>query len=199
VRRPGRLSVSVAADSAPGAGGRGRRLSCTVALAVAGALAAVTVGSPFLFDLLPGRGGDASHDDGAYASPSARPPGSGDASRPGTVPARYLGTWEGQGSGLGGALPLGTFRVTVHQAAVGGELGEVRHTDPLGGSCTDVLTLKQVGKNEIVASAAGAADNHAGCDQKPHTVHLAPKGDDLVYTSGSAASGNPVARLTRTT
>ncbi|MFJ7772413.1 hypothetical protein ACIQ1J_29495 [Streptomyces sp. NPDC097107] len=38
------------------AGGRGRRLSCTVALAVAGAPAAVTVGSVFVPDLLPGGG-----------------------------------------------------------------------------------------------------------------------------------------------
>ncbi|MET9970773.1 serine/threonine-protein kinase, partial [Streptomyces sp. NPDC006356] len=52
--RPGKLSLSVAAASTPGEGGRGRRLSCTVALAVAGALAAVTVGSVFVFELLPG-------------------------------------------------------------------------------------------------------------------------------------------------
>ncbi|MFK4100976.1 hypothetical protein ACI2L1_13040 [Streptomyces sp. NPDC019531] len=74
---PGKLSVSLAATSMPRDNGRGRRLSCTVALAVAGALAAVTVGSVFVFDLLPGRGGDdtASSDAGsgtdAYSSAPA--------------------------------------------------------------------------------------------------------------------------------
>ncbi|OUC88993.1 serine/threonine-protein kinase, partial [Streptomyces swartbergensis] len=57
-RRPGKISVSVAATSTPEDGGRVRRLSCTVALAVAGAMAAVTIGSVFVFDLLPGRTSD---------------------------------------------------------------------------------------------------------------------------------------------
>ncbi|MCH0563182.1 serine/threonine-protein kinase [Streptomyces sp. MUM 2J] len=199
---PGRLSVSVAADSAPGAGGRGRRLSCTVALAVAGALAAVTVGSVFVLDLLPG-GGDpgGSHagatppDAAASPATSSGPPA--DTSAVGAVPTRYLGTWEGQGTGLGGALPMGTFRVTLRQAAVGGKAGEVRNTDQLGGVCTDVLTLRQVAKTELVVSSVGADTNHPGCDRGRHTVHLVPEGDDLVYRSESSASGEPVARMSK--
>ncbi|MGM0349748.1 serine/threonine-protein kinase, partial [Streptomyces sp. Adlamb9] len=42
--RPGKLSVSMAASASPGGDGGGRRISCTVALAVAGALALGTVG-----------------------------------------------------------------------------------------------------------------------------------------------------------
>ncbi|MFF9622169.1 serine/threonine-protein kinase [Streptomyces griseosporeus] len=195
--RPGRLSVTVAADAAPVAGGRGRRLSCTVALAVAGALAAVTVGSVFVLDLLPGQGGKDTSSSGPHASPSASEPDAAAPAPSGPVPARYLGTWEGQGTGLGGALPMGTFRVTVRQAKAGETVGEVRNTDQLGGVCTDVLTLKQVTKTELVASSAGAKTNHAGCDQGRHTVRLAPEGDDLVYRSDSSASGNPVARLSK--
>ncbi|WP_449342486.1 serine/threonine-protein kinase, partial [Streptomyces aurantiogriseus] len=71
--RPGKLSVTVAAAATPGEGGRGRRLSCTVALAVAGAMAAVTVGSVFVFDLLPGTSGDAGNDAGSGAYSSAPP------------------------------------------------------------------------------------------------------------------------------
>lgn len=213
--RPGKVSVTMAAASTPGSGGRGRRLSCTLALAVAGALAAVTVGSVFLFDLLPkGDANRASGSDSGYSSPpadsssptspsrssspsassSASPPAPGG---PGAVPARYLGTWEGDGSGLDGTLPMGTFRLTVRQAAVGQELGTLRQTDLFGGVCNDVLTLKTVTKTEIVATSVGAEGNHEGCNPAAHTVRLAPAGDDLKYTSDSTAEGNPVARMSK--
>ncbi|MFJ6393701.1 protein kinase [Streptomyces sp. NPDC091972] len=218
---PGKLSVSVAATSTSGDNGRGRRMSCTVALAVAGALAAVTVGSVLVFDLLPDRGGDddsASSPPGsdAYSSaptsvPSATssvssPPGSpspsggasGEASGgPSEVPARYLGTWEGQGTGLGGSLPMGTFRITVKKADVGEELGRLRQTDAIGAVCTDVLTLKKVTDTELVTTAVGAADNHAGCNPTAHTVRLTTVGDDLKYTSESQAEGYPEARMSK--
>ncbi|MFC7912658.1 serine/threonine-protein kinase [Streptomyces sp. NPDC057386] len=223
--RPGRLSVTVAADATPTEGGRGRRLSCTVALAVAVALAAVTLGSAFVLDLLPGQGGgqdttsrppasppavsslpsggasDAPTPTPSASSPDAdgeQTPSGGATPATGPVPARYLGTWEGQGTALGGALPMGTFRVTVRQAEPGQQVGEVRNTDQLGGVCTDVLTLKQVTKTELVASSQGAEDNHAGCAQGRHTVRLVPEGDDLVYRSDSSESGSPVARLSKT-
>ncbi|GGQ93191.1 serine/threonine-protein kinase [Streptomyces flaveolus] len=194
-RSPGKLSVHVAATSTRGGDGRGRRLSCTVALAVAGALAAVTVGSVFLFDLLPGErrdtaGGDA--DQGTH-SPSASAPGDAQ----GTVPAAYLGTWEGQGTALGGTLPAGTFRVTVERVGIGQELGRLRQTDQLGGVCVDVLTLKQVTDKQIVAASVGAEGNHSGCNQSPTTVRFTPVGDDLQYASESAASGKPEARLSK--
>ncbi|MGI5456937.1 serine/threonine-protein kinase [Streptomyces sp. CA-249302] len=220
-QRPGKLSVSVAASAGPGDGGRGRRLSCTVALAVAGALAAVTVGSVFVFDLLPGGGDDtsASSDGGAYSS-APRPSSSSSESAssavspsasatapsgtssdvpglPGVVPAAYIGTWEGEGLALDGALPMGTFRLTVHQAAVGEELGTMRQTDQIGGVCNDVLTLKQVTKKELVTTSVGAESNHAGCDPTPHTVRLSLAGDDLKYVAESEAEGNPTARLSR--
>ncbi|WP_427166435.1 protein kinase domain-containing protein [Streptomyces sp. C1-1] len=219
---PGKLSVSVAATSVPGDGGRGRRLSCTVALAVAGALAAVTVGSVFVFDLLPGHGSDDSasggSDRGAYspapsvgngasstptASSAPTTSGAPSASSPtpggtaGDVPAAYLGTWEGQATALGGTLPDGTFRLTVHQAAVGAELGRLRQTDQLGGVCEDVLTLKSVKKKELLVTSAGAGSNHAGCDPTPHTVRLSRVGGDLRYVAESEAEGNPTARLSR--
>ncbi|WP_118082513.1 serine/threonine-protein kinase [Streptomyces sp. CC0208] len=216
---PGKLSVSVAATSAPGTNGRGRRMSCTVALAVAGALAAVTVGSVFLFDLLPGRGQDDSASSGpgsdAYSSgptsvpsaslPSASSPVSPSLSSepssgpagPTAVPARYLGTWEGQGTGLGGSLPMGTFRITVKKARIGEELGRLQQTDAIGAVCTDVLTLKKVTDTELVTTAVGAADNHAGCNPTAHTVRLTTVGDDLKYTSESEAEGYPEARMSK--
>ncbi|MFJ4618962.1 serine/threonine-protein kinase [Streptomyces sp. NPDC088812] len=205
--RPGKLSVSLAATAGPGEAGRGRRLSCTVALAVAGALAAVTVGSVFVLDLLPGSS-DSGNDyaDGAPTSTSPTAtglPGAGDGAGEGSasptaaLPTSYLGTWEGDAAGLGGQLPMGTFRVTVQQAAVGQKLGELRQTDVLGAVCVDVLTLKQVTAKEVVATAKGATTNHAGCNPDPHTVHLTPTDDDLTFTSDSDAEGRPVARMAR--
>lgn len=202
--RPGKVSVTVAAGATPGEGGRGRRLSCTVVLAVAGAMAAVTVGSVFLFDLLPNGDRDAgSSGAGAYspaptaASSSDAEDGGHDGTAPTALPARYVGTWEGQGTGLDGALPMGTFRVTVQQADVGKKVGELRQTDVLGGVCVDILTLKQVTKKDVVATSVGAKSNHAGCNPTPHTIRLTPTGDDLTYTSDSAAEGNPVARMSK--
>ncbi len=200
--RPGKLSVTVAASSAPGEGGRGRRLSCSVALAVAGALAAVTVGSVFVFEVLPrDRDGDSSAgsaDKGTYPPAPETGSSAGEGTPPPTsVPAAYVGTWEGQGSGLDGALPLGTFRLTVHKADKGEELGTLRQTDLLGGVCNDVLTLKQVTRKQILATSVGAKTNHKGCNPAPHTVRLTPVGDDLTYRSDSADEGNPEARLSR--
>ncbi|MFI1961754.1 serine/threonine-protein kinase [Streptomyces althioticus] len=193
---PGRLSLSVSAASTPGTEGRGRRVSCTVALAVAGALAAVTVGSAFVFDLLPGSG--SSGGAGADQGPSgARPSPSATASSD-TVPAAYVGTWEGQAGSRGSiTVPLGTFRVTLTEARVGERVGTLRHTDIFGGICDDVLTLKEVTAKRIVTTSVGAPTNRDVCNQARHTVLLTPVGDDLVYESDSEDSGRPEARLSK--
>ncbi|MGC0384322.1 serine/threonine-protein kinase [Streptomyces sp. SAI-129] len=190
-RPPGRLALSVAATSTRGAQGRGRRISCTVALAVAGALAAVTVGSVFVLDLLPGSGNDANNagsDGGSHEPPAATPGG---------LPARYVGTWEGQAAALDGKLPLGTFRITIKQAKTGQELGRLHQTDALGGVCVDVITLKKVTEKQIVARSVGAEGNHDGCNPAPTTVTFTPVGDDLDYASKSEESGRPEARLSK--
>ncbi|GGW82308.1 hypothetical protein GCM10010503_69440 [Streptomyces lucensis JCM 4490] len=225
VPQPGRVSLSVAATSTPVQGGQGRRVSCTVALAVAGALAVASVGlGALLRPWVTGGGKDTGAGSGTQYSPapapststggsadtdtespttgapSSRPPsgspGTGSGG-PGTIPARFLGTWEGQATGLGGSLPMGTFRVTVHQAAVGEELGRLKQTDPIGAVCTDILTLKKVTRTRILATSTGAKDNHAGCNPTPHQIELTPVGDDLEYTSDSSEEGNPTARMSR--
>ncbi|MFI5565809.1 serine/threonine-protein kinase [Streptomyces sp. NPDC051740] len=188
---PGKLSVSFAATSSPDRGGRGRRVSCTVALAVAGALAAVTVGSVVVLDLLPGgsKGGAAQSDGGGKSEEPASPL---------TVPTTYLGTWEGQATSRESiAIPLGTFRVTLEQAKVGEQVGTLRHTDIFGGVCDDVLTLRQVTEKQLVTTSVGAGSNRDVCNQAEHTVRLTPAGDDLVYESDSKESGSPKARLSK--
>ncbi|MGW4565010.1 protein kinase domain-containing protein [Streptomyces sp. NPDC004561] len=199
--RPGRVSMSVAATSAPSESGRGRRVSCTVALAVAGALAAVTVGAGVLLRPWFAGGGDTEAGSGAARTPGPSAAASDGAvdggARPGAIPARYLGTWEGQATGLGGTLPMGTFRLTVHQARVGEELGRLRQTDQIGAVCTDILTLKKVTQTQLRATSVGAKGNHEGCDPAPHQIELTPVGDDLRYTSASTAEGNPESRMSK--
>ncbi|OLZ65093.1 serine/threonine protein kinase [Streptomyces sp. IMTB 2501] len=203
---PGRVSVSMAAAATPVEGARGRRLSCTVVLAVAGALAVGALGLGALLrpwsqqneDKGAGTAPSLSHAPTAASSAATGGTGAPDNSpSPGTIPARYLGTWEGTATGLGGAVPMGTFRLTVRQAAVGKELGRLRQTDAIGGVCTDVLTLKEVTKTQILATSVGAADNPGHCVPTPHQVELTPVGDDLKFTSDSSAEGNPVARLSK--
>ncbi|MDQ0776575.1 hypothetical protein QF026_005041 [Streptomyces aurantiacus] len=200
----GKVSVSVAATSVPGAGGRGRKLSCTVALAVAGALAAVTFGSVFVFDLLPGNDSDDSADAGAAdpgpaagASPSSAPPSSGGAGARSAVPKSYLGTWEGDGFALDGKLPMGTFRVTVHQAEKGDRLGTFRQTDLIGGTCETDLFLKKVTAGRLVATSVAKPSTTSKCTTGRHEVRLIPTDTDLRYETDNAEAGDPVARMSK--
>ncbi|KUN08755.1 serine/threonine protein kinase [Streptomyces yokosukanensis] len=201
---PGRVSVSMAAAATPVEGARGRRLSCTVVLAVAGALALGGLGLGALLRPWSQQDGDA----GAGSAPSlshaptaasgAPTDGTGapdNSPSPGTIPARYLGTWQGPAAALDGNLPIGTFRVTVHRVGIGEELGRLTQTDQLGGVCTDILTLKQMTPTKLIATSTGAKGNHGGCDPAPHQIQLTPVGGNLKYTSDSSAEGNPVAVL----
>ncbi|MGW2491848.1 serine/threonine-protein kinase [Streptomyces sp. NPDC001606] len=194
---PGRLSLSLAATTTPTETGHGRKLSCTLALAVAGALALTTLGlgallRPWFTD------GDESAG-GSNSAQSPAPSSGAPSGRPGVIPARYLGTWEGQATGtaLGSTLSMGTFRVTVHQAAVGQELGRLKQTDQIGAVCTDILTLKKVTRTQLLVTSAGAEGNHLGCDPAPHQIELTPVGDRLKYTSDSAAEGNPESLMSK--
>ncbi|MEU6995614.1 protein kinase [Streptomyces sp. NPDC046465] len=205
-RPPGRLSVSMAGSSiTQGANGRVRKVSCTVALAVAGALAAVTVGSVFVFGLLPDDD-DASQDAGARPSAATTAPSDpGDAADDGgKVPEAYLGTWRGKADASGGTVPLGTFTVTLRQADPGQRLGTVVQHDPIGNTCRDVLTLKSATDKQVVATGKGSPDNGGQCSQTTHTVYLRPSGKTdgktdgktLTYTSDDPGAGDPKARLT---
>ncbi|GAA3087696.1 serine/threonine-protein kinase [Streptomyces rectiviolaceus] len=197
---PGRVTVSVAADSTPsGADGRGRKVSCTLVLGVAGALAAVTVGSVFVLGLLPGNedGSSDAQKRPPAASASEQQPGDGADQGGGEVPASYRGTWEGQAVAANGAVPMGTFRLKVERGKVGERFAVMTQTDQLGGVCAVDLTLKSVSEKEIVARGKGQADSAAQCTKNTHTVRLRPKGNNLLYLSENEKSGNPEATLSR--
>jgi hypothetical protein len=170
-----------------------------VALAVAGALAAVTFGSVFVFDLLPGGASDGENDaSDAAPRPSASAPTSTSAPATGSaVPQRYLGTWEGDGVALNGTLPMGKFRVTVRQAGVGEQFGTFRQTDLIGGHCDTVLILKKATAQQITATSVAKKSKDAVCVMGRHEVRLIPVGDDLRYETDNKDAGDPVARMNR--
>ncbi|MEV0096516.1 serine/threonine-protein kinase [Streptomyces sp. NPDC050738] len=216
---PGRLSVSVTAAAQP-EGSRGRRVSCTVALAVAGALAAVSVGGTVLYNGLRDQGGSHGDDTAANppgtgstpgpassASPTSTPSGtpsgtSSQAPGPGSVPAAYTGNWQGQVtvSVLGKPLPAGTLTVVLKAGRTGEEIGTASQVDALGTSvCVDALVLKKVSGGELVAD--GTARNKPGdadkCTSGTHPVRLKLTGGKLTYTSANPEGGNPYGTLAR--
>ncbi|WP_415951255.1 serine/threonine-protein kinase [Streptomyces sp. KLOTTS4A1] len=210
---PGKLSFSVTADSTRTGNARGRRVSCTLALAVASAFAAVSLGAVFVFDLLPGDGGKGAQgakpptpSESAGPSPSAEPSdaqtepeATGGPETLDKIPERYLGTWRGKAEILDGLVPAGTVEVTVRQAAVGEQLGSASMTDELGAStCTDILILTSVTDEELVAKGRAKNKGDSRCTQNDHVVRLTPVDDDLLYKSKNPDGGDPEARLSKT-
>ncbi|MFE9779853.1 serine/threonine-protein kinase [Streptomyces sp. NPDC005775] len=216
-----RFSVGMSAEPGPGERG-GRRLSCTVALAVAGALAAVTVGSAFLFDLMPG-GGDsdtAGHGDTAK-TPSATSPGdtsSAEPSAPGSpatgspggqvsaVPAAFLGTWRGPLTEKTTGAPHGTLTAVFEKGRKGAEVVHMTTTITALGvevSCHSVATLTSGTDRELKlrertdperSSTAGL------CTTTTTDVHFTRAEDGaLRFRSDERGAGLPYGTLARPT
>ncbi|MCX4818604.1 serine/threonine protein kinase [Streptomyces sp. NBC_01142] len=173
---------------------RGRRVSCTVALTVAGALAAVTVGGGVLLDLWPRdadsrKSGDAAEPPAATASTSAEPVTS--------VPKGFIGTWQGritQDSGLAG----GRFTAVISEGERGDDV--VRTSTVLG-----PLTCNGVGRLVSATGARLRIEERTDPD-RPSTADLCTSGTaSVTYTrtadgtlrfqSAEEAAGNPYATL----
>ncbi|MFE0039055.1 serine/threonine-protein kinase [Streptomyces sp. NPDC059015] len=193
----GRLSLSVTTRRESDEPGGSRKVSCTVALAVAGALTAVTVGAVVLLDLFPGGGGG--HDGTA-----ARPPASSETGAPsagGTgqaeVPAAFAGTWEGSVTAAG--LPAGTMKVTIEPGGRTGEqVGTAEQTDILGNFiCEDLLTAIRADARTLVVDARRGPRSKGMCSESTKGLRLELSGGTLRYVSADARAGNPVGDLTR--
>jgi eukaryotic-like serine/threonine-protein kinase len=200
-----RVSLSLAATSTPvGGERRGRRLSCTVALAVAGALAVVMLGTGVLSGVLPGSGDPGTSDEagGSQSSPpadgSSAPTYAGPTS--GKVPAAYIGTWEGEvaASAAGVTLPGGTLRLVVEEGKAGEQFATAAQTDVLGAStCEDVMILKQVKEKELIAEGRTNSPGDSRCTQNAHTVRLRLSGDGIEYVNENPRSGNTEGLLSK--
>ncbi|WP_406400321.1 protein kinase [Streptomyces sp. NBC_00879] len=169
-----------------------RKVSCTVTLTVAAALAAVTVGGGFLFDLWPGTGSDKTNDSAGH-SPSAT-------EKVKKVPKAFIGTWEGpfKVSFAGSELEAGTFSVAIRAGRTGAKFATVSQFDALGSlSCEDNLVLRGVTPKELVADGRSSGKPGTKCTPGTHTVKLRLDGARLQYTSKEPRAGDPRATLER--
>ncbi|MGW3400192.1 serine/threonine-protein kinase [Streptomyces zhihengii] len=189
---PGGLSLTASG------GPRGRRVSCTLALTLAGALAAVTVGAAFVLDLLPGAGGgdkgaDAGERPSSSATASASP---GTAAPGGRVPKEFAGTWEGSVTASG--IPAGTMKVTLREAGTGERAGTAEQTDILGNFiCEDVLTLAGTEDRTLLVDSEAGPRSTGVCTGGTSRIRLELRDDGLRYTSTDDRAGRPTGTLAR--
>jgi eukaryotic-like serine/threonine-protein kinase len=203
----GRLSVSMTADSVPTGSGepgerRGRKVSCTVALAVAGALAAVTVGGAVLFDLFPGgndKGDSSAAGPQKTKSPSVSDSASGEPEgQANAVRKTFIGTWKGpfQVEFAGSKINAGTFTIVIGSGKTGAKVGTVNQFDALGSfACEDNLVLRSASGTELVAEGKSSGKEGNTCTAGTHTVKLRLTEGRLEYTSQDPRAGNPRALL----
>nr|WP_120727866.1 serine/threonine-protein kinase [Streptomyces hundungensis] len=203
--RHSRVALSVATAAEPGERGRGRRVSCTVVLAVAGALAGVTVGGAFLAGLLPNGGGDADHTSArppASSGTASTPPGTPGSGQPGTgpqlgsVPSELVGTWKGvltQDNGTSGYA----YTAVITKGAKGTDV--VRTTTTLGPLvCHGIGTLDSATARvlHITERTDPANPGTIGCTGGTATMTytLQPDGT-LRFESQEAEAGRPTGVL----
>ncbi|TXS37409.1 serine/threonine-protein kinase [Streptomyces sp. OR43] len=214
-----RFSVGVSTESGPGERG-GRRLSCTVALAVAGALAAVTVGSAFLFDLVPGGSGSHTAEHGGTdtgtapaATPSDKEPtptprptasATGGAGQVAEVPEGFLGTWKGPVTEKTSGQPHGTLTAVFKEGKKGADVVTMNTTISTLGvevSCNSVASLTSGTDRELTLRERADPDrpSTAGlCTSTVADVHFTLAADGtLRYRSDERGAGLPYGTLTR--
>ncbi|WP_328742372.1 serine/threonine protein kinase [Streptomyces caniferus] len=193
----------IALSGAVGGGAdRPRRMSCTLVLSVAGALAAATTAG-FVFHLLPGGGGDT--DAGAQTgakppaggTPTARPTGPGDAAgRPVTVAKAFLGTWTGSVTTAHG-IPNGTITSVIEP---GGKGDYVIHTtyDAVLVKCEAKAKLESATDSRLVLMERPDGKQGPGCTgNKSRVTYTLGKGGTLGFASQDDAGGTPKATLTK--
>ncbi|MFJ8000123.1 serine/threonine-protein kinase [Streptomyces sp. NPDC096310] len=205
-----------AATHVPGAAPRRpvRRVSCTVALAVAGVLAAVTVGGTLLLNQMRGTtSGDENGDAASRPSqtiPATREPSDGVPSgrtseaAPAGVPASFVGTWSGPVTERSG-LPHGTLTAVFVKGAQGEDI--VRTTTRI-----TVLgkTVECFGVGKLVSATADVLRVEERTDaSKRGTQSLCTTGGSaeltftrtsgttLRYVSAEEGAGTPEGTLTK--
>ncbi|MFJ7490900.1 serine/threonine-protein kinase [Streptomyces sp. NPDC097727] len=212
-----RFSVTVSADSAPPRpdANRGRRLSCTVALAVAGALAAVTVGSAYLFDLMPGGGGSDTAENGGVghtppaATPSGQPSqpsgsGTGGPEQISELPKAFIGTWKGPITEKTSGQSHGMLTAVFTEGKKGADV--VRMTTEVSAlgvtvRCNSVASLSSGTDKELTLRERADPERPGDptlCTSTTTDVHFARAADGtLRFRSEESGAGRPYGTLTR--
>ncbi|RPK93369.1 serine/threonine-protein kinase [Streptomyces sp. ADI98-10] len=211
-----RFSLTVSAENRQGAGERrSRRVSCTVALAVAGALAVVTLGTGLLDGLFPGGDADRGNDSAANRpSPSASTPvpanptpeDSADATDApaGALPKAYVGTWKGPVTERTTGQPHGTLTAVFTAGKRGEQVVRMSTTISQLGitvTCNSVGTLASGTAKELNIREATDPDRPSTpglctTTEADLVFRLADDGT-LDYRSEERAAGLPYGKLTR--
>lgn len=206
-----RFAVSMSAGSGPGER-RGRRLSCTVALAVAGALAVVTVGSAYVFDLMPGGGGGSTAEHGDTgrtpgATSSAEPSAPGGAAPGGQVtevPKSFIGTWEGPLTEKTTGQSHGTLSVVIRKGKKGADVVRTSTTISSLGvevSCHSIASLTSGTDKELTFRERADPDRpgtKALCTTTTTDIHFTRVADDILrFRSDERPAGLPYGTLNR--
>ncbi|MDN3295570.1 serine/threonine-protein kinase [Streptomyces ficellus] len=196
-RKPLSLSVSTASERMAG---RGRRLSCTVALAVAGAMAAVTVGGAFLLGLFD----DGPHDaDPAGPKPSASSGGPDASAAASSVPKEFLGTWKGLTKEAQGA-PHGELTVVITKGEPGDDVMRLTATLTvltMTAECHSVGKLTSVEPRRLKVRDRTDPDRPGSpglcTGGAANLTFTLTKDGTLYYQSDEAAAGRPSGTLTK--
>lgn len=222
-----RFSVTVSADSRTGGGSgarRSRRVSCTVALAVAGAFAVVALGSGLLDGLIPGGDADGRKGNDTAAerpSPSTTasapaqpaPSASGDPSDGasdgggapvGEVPKAFVGTWEGPLTEKTSGQPHGTLTAVFTEGEKGAQVVRMSTTISQLGltvSCHSVGTLTSGTAKELKIRERTDPDRPSTpglcTTTEADLVFRLTDGTTLGYRSLERGAGLPYGDLTR--
>ncbi|TJZ51907.1 serine/threonine protein kinase [Streptomyces piniterrae] len=187
----------IALTGAVGGKDRPRRVSCTLVLSVAGALAAATTAA-FVFQLLPGGG---AHDNAAKEPPSgSRPkPGATEEASPraeASVAKGFLGTWKGNVR-MDNGFSNGTMTSVIKP---GGKGDYVIHTtyDAVLVVCRAKAKLASSTDTRLVLTERSDGKQGPGCTGSKSTVTYTLRGDGKIgFTSDDDAGGTPTATLTK--
>ncbi|WP_407286972.1 protein kinase domain-containing protein [Streptomyces sp. BP-8] len=178
---------------------RPRRVSCTLVLSVAGALAAATTAG-FVFRLLPGTGADADAGPKAGAKPPADGTPTAGPTVPGTEPSvakPFLGTWTGSITTSHG-IPNGTMTSTIE---AGGKGDYVIHTvyDAVLVRCEAKAKLESATAGRLVLVERPDGKQGPGCtgNKSRVTYTLGKGGATIAFASDDDAGGTPKATLTK--
>ncbi|PCG86794.1 serine/threonine protein kinase [Streptomyces sp. WZ.A104] len=219
------FSMSVSAENRRTPGERrSRRVSCTVALAVAGALAVATLGTGLLDGLLPGGGADRGEGNDAAATPPSAtasgspsapasaepsPSGSGDPTDAGdtpvsALPKAYIGTWEGPLTERTSGQPHGTLTAVFTEGKKGTQVVRMSNTVSQLGitvTCNSVGTLTSGTADELNVRERTDPDRPSTpglcTTTEADLVFRLTDDDTLEYRSKERAAGLPYGKLTR--
>ncbi|MEE6270260.1 serine/threonine-protein kinase [Streptomyces sp. VTCC 41912] len=184
----------IALTGALGGKERPRRMSCTLVLSVAGALAVATTTAVF-FGVLKGPGGGGS----AATPPSGNHPTVGSPAptdATGGVPKGFLGTWSGTVT-MANGIPNGTM-TSVIKAGHEGDVVVRTTYDVVLLRCRAASRLVSATGDKLVLRESPDGEQGPGCTGNTSTVtYVLGKDGSLSFTSDDERGGTPKATLAR--